>query len=265
MATPIIVEGSTATNPTTGEKIVYRGGKWYPLNQDPASNPASGGKLTEDQGKAGGYARLMAGAENDYLNARADGYDPTSIGNAFAGFVEGIPGVDGLAPLIRNSREDRGRRAELQFSDAQLRAQSGAAAPAAEVRRNAAILFPGWGVNLQSADGDYSRARRDAFESARVRGGPAATGTTFPNQTPRPSAPLRNALSVGAASGVPAMGGLRAAAAPVASPAAPQARPATPAASLPPAARAALKEGQNVTFGNGQTWTLRNGQPVRLR
>jgi hypothetical protein len=47
--------------------------------------------------------------------------------------------------------------------------------------------------------------------------------------------------------------------------AAPQARPATPAASLPPAARAALKEGQNVTFGNGQTWTLRNGQPVRLR
>ncbi len=251
MARPIIVEGSTATNPTTGEKIVYRGGKWYPLNQDPASNPAAAGKLTEDQGKSGGYARLMAGAENDYLNARGDGYDPASMGNALAGFVEGIPGLDGLAPVIRNDREDRGRRAELQFSDAQLRAQSGAAAPTAEVRRNAAILFPGWGVNLQSADGDYSRARRDAFDSARVRGGPAAANTTFPNQAPRPAAPLRSALADAPIAGVGAAGanGLRAA----------NGQPAA----APPANL--LKEGTNTRFTNGQVWTLRAGRPVRLR
>lgn len=37
-----------------------------------------------------------------------------------------------------------------------------------------------------------------------------------------------------------------------------------PAASMPPAARASLKEGQITTFGNGQKWTLRGGQPVQV-
>lgn len=35
--------------------------------------------------------------------------------------------------------------------------------------------------------------------------------------------------------------------------------------SLPPAVVATLKEGKNTTFSNGQTWTLRNGQPVQVK
>lgn len=35
--------------------------------------------------------------------------------------------------------------------------------------------------------------------------------------------------------------------------------------SLPPAARARLKEGRVTTFGNGQRWTLQNGQPVQVQ
>lgn len=38
-----------------------------------------------------------------------------------------------------------------------------------------------------------------------------------------------------------------------------------PAAQLPQAARAALKEGQVTTFGNGQKWTLQGGQPVQVQ
>lgn len=34
---------------------------------------------------------------------------------------------------------------------------------------------------------------------------------------------------------------------------------------LPPTARARLKEGQVTTFGNGQRWTLKNGQPVQVQ
>jgi hypothetical protein len=34
---------------------------------------------------------------------------------------------------------------------------------------------------------------------------------------------------------------------------------------LPPAARAQLQEGHETTFGNGQVWTLQNGQPKRIR
>ena len=36
-------------------------------------------------------------------------------------------------------------------------------------------------------------------------------------------------------------------------------------AAIPPAAVAKLSEGHETTFGNGQTWTLRNGQPVQVR
>jgi hypothetical protein len=38
-----------------------------------------------------------------------------------------------------------------------------------------------------------------------------------------------------------------------------------PPASLPANAAAELKEGFNTTFSNGQTWTLRNGQPVQVK
>ena len=37
MPKQIIVEGQTATNPTTGEKIVYQGGKWYPVGLAPST------------------------------------------------------------------------------------------------------------------------------------------------------------------------------------------------------------------------------------
>jgi hypothetical protein len=37
------------------------------------------------------------------------------------------------------------------------------------------------------------------------------------------------------------------------------------AAQLPAEARAQLKEGIHTTFGNGQTWTLQNGNPVQVQ
>jgi hypothetical protein len=42
------------------------------------------------------------------------------------------------------------------------------------------------------------------------------------------------------------------------------AKPAQQAGGLPQAARSQLKPGQVTTFANGQRWTLRNGQPVRV-
>ena len=65
-----------------------------------------------------------------------------------------------------------------------------------------------------------------------------------------------------------AMEKARAAAAAGATPAAPGAGPAqapAPAISLPPEARAALKENQVTTFRNGTKWMLRNGQPVQVQ
>jgi len=51
---------------------------------------------------------------------------------------------------------------------------------------------------------------------------------------------------------------------PPSAPAAPTA-PAAQADTLPPEAASALKEGVHTQFGNGQTWTLQNGAPVRVQ
>lgn len=271
MPAPIIVEGSTATNPTTGEKIVYRGGKWYPLNQDPAASAADA-KLTEDQGKSGEYLALMGQAERAYRGARTQGYDPTSMRNGLANYVESIPVIDGLAPVIRDSTSDNGRRAEMQWSDAQLKAMSGAASPEAEVRRNARTFFPGPGQNLLSAAPAFEDGRVTAMEAVRRRAGPAGRGAEPPTSAGvfgRTGGLSAAVVGIGGLMG----GGLRAGSSDTA-----PTRPATPPAATPPAARAFATlppatqndirragEGGSVTRGNGEVWGMRGGQPRRLR
>jgi hypothetical protein len=51
--------------------------------------------------------------------------------------------------------------------------------------------------------------------------------------------------------------------APTASAAAPNAKPAPAVSTTPPVSK--LKEGVATTFGNGQTWTLKNGKPVQVK
>jgi len=132
--------------------------------------------MTEDQGKAQVQARLMANAETNYQKARREGYDPANLPNSFASFVEGAPfGVlDGLGTLVRDDVSDRGRQAELQYSDAQLKAMSGAAAPEGEVKRNVKILFPRPGENINQIEAQKQAARLEAFRGAKLRSGPAA-------------------------------------------------------------------------------------------
>lgn len=89
MAKPVIVEGQTATNPQTGQKIVYQGGKWYPV----------GGA------GAGPAPRKLVAAEQTQLKEARDGAeaarDFSRQANIFAklneksgtGFVNKIPFV----------------------------------------------------------------------------------------------------------------------------------------------------------------------------
>ena len=161
------------------------------------------GKLTEDQGKATGYAGLMADAERSYMAARELGYDPGSPGNAFASFLEGIPMLDGAGAVFRDDAGDLGRQAELQWSDAQLKAMSGAASPENEVRRNVRTFFPRPGENVEAVEEQKYGARRTAYSAARTRSGPgAATVAAYPTpeagqgrqaqgRTPQPQGGLR--------------------------------------------------------------------------
>lgn len=132
--------------------------------------------LTEDQGKIVSAGTEMATAEETYRDARKRGYNPASARNSFASFLEGFPVValDGLAGAVRDDVSDLGRQAELQFSDAQLKAKSGAAAPEAEVKRNVQIYFTRPNQNPASQDPVTERARAAAFRAAQARSGPGS-------------------------------------------------------------------------------------------
>jgi len=132
-------------------------------------------KLTEDQGKAQTFGRLMANAEESYVNARQDGYDPGSPRNTVASILEGLPfgGLDGMGAAVRDDVGDRGRQAELLWSDSQLKAMSGAASPEEEVKRNVKTYFPRPGESMANMDPQKEGSRRTAFDAARIRSGPA--------------------------------------------------------------------------------------------
>lgn len=131
-------------------------------------------KPTEDQAKASTYARLMSDAERNYGRAVKEGYNPGSIRNATASFAEGLPfgGLDGIGAAIRDPVSDRARQAELQWSDAQLKALSGAAAPEAEVKRGVRTFFARPGESFEDIGPQKGTAREVAFTSARTRAGP---------------------------------------------------------------------------------------------
>ena len=154
-----------AVNPTTGKRIKLRTGP---------------GKLTQDEGQAQGYARLMVDAEGNYKKARQEGYDPNSLRNVAGSFFEGLGPLARLGPMIRDDVGDRAQQAQMVWADAQLKAMSGAASPPSEVRDNMAKFFPQFGENLNLMDPQKEASRRAAFDSARIRSGPAGTAIKPP-------------------------------------------------------------------------------------
>lgn len=138
-------------------------------------------RLTEDQGKAGGYAQLMADAEQSYQQALREGFNPTGFRAGLANFTDNIPLMGGVGNFIRDDAGDRARQAELQWSDAQLKAMSGAASPEPEVVRNQITNFARPGQNYDYIGERLEDARRTAFESARRRAGRDLQGLAYPD------------------------------------------------------------------------------------
>lgn len=137
-------------------------------------------KLTEDQGKAGGYATLMADAERSYQQALQEGFNPTGFRAGLANFTDNIPLMGGVGNFIRDDAGDRARQAELQWTDAQLKAMSGAASPEAEVIRNQITNFARPGQNYDYIGERLEDARRTAFEASRRRAGRDLQGLVYP-------------------------------------------------------------------------------------
>jgi hypothetical protein len=185
MANPKYYEGQEFDNPDdpSAPVLVYRAGKFFPKGMDIPASPT--GKPTEDQAKALTYGKLMANAEKSYGDAVAQGYDPGGIRNTAASIAEGLPfgGLDGLGTLLRDDVSDRARQAELQWSDAQLKALSGAASPEAEVKRGVKTFFGRPGENFRTIGPQKAGARDVAFTAVRTRAGPLSSQVgLYPNE-----------------------------------------------------------------------------------
>lgn len=91
MAKQIIVEGQTATNPATGERIVYRAGKWYPLGKDGAQTAPAPGKLSAQEQAQLADMRNSSQSMRE-MAAQAQKFDSLNR-NAGTGPIYKIPGA----------------------------------------------------------------------------------------------------------------------------------------------------------------------------
>lgn len=126
------------------------------LNVLRQGNRTSAGGLPdvkEFQSKAAAQSVLMDQALTDYDQARSQGYDPASWKNRFAMGLEGaMPRVGPFfADVLRDNPSERGRAAELAYTEGALRALTGAAATDPETRRTARNMFrqPGESVGVE--------------------------------------------------------------------------------------------------------------------
>lgn len=158
--------------------VIMRPGRGGRLVVIPKTGRAEAGggavERTEDQGKSFQNAGLLSPAENDYRRARAAGYDPGTVPNSFASFLEGIPvlPLGGLAPMFRDDVSDRGRNAELRWTEGNLRSRSGAAIKDDEVARESVMFFPGFARNSAETANQLQRARAESFRGVLGRAAP---------------------------------------------------------------------------------------------
>jgi hypothetical protein len=130
--------------------------------------------VKEFQSKAAAQATLMDQALSDYNAARREGYNPTSWKNRAAIAIEGAAPKLGpfVADVIRDNPSERGRAAELAYTEGSLRALTGAAATEGETRRNARNMFRQPGES--DAVEPNKRAVRERFAATTKRiAGPA--------------------------------------------------------------------------------------------
>jgi len=149
-----------------------RGGMTY-LRQGNRMTAGTSPDIKEFQANAAARATLMDQGQTDYEQARAEGYDPGAMRNQFARFIEDapIPGGNFLSDVIRDKPSERGRAAELQFTDGALRTTTGANAPEPEVIRANKSYF------------------RQPGESAGVEGNKKQLRTRFRDQAVRIAGP----------------------------------------------------------------------------
>jgi hypothetical protein len=160
MPKDIIVEGQTATNPQTQEKIIYRGGKWYPIN-DPSAQPTTGKNATMSADArvrvAAGLGPAIEAQKNLYSTEqwnqspqKPNGHNPlNAFGPGLATMIAGdeSPGPirNALAKQIGGQSYQDYTQAAKTFESAFLPILSGASVTASEAQRMIRASLPQMG------------------------------------------------------------------------------------------------------------------------
>lgn len=147
-----IVEGQTATNPRTGERIVYRQGRWYPLNAPgqpaTANNPDTPmAPLTpgsENRARiALGYGPALSGERQmEGVERQQGGRNPLNT-DWGATLAEAIPfDHNAIARAIGGDDYQSYRQGSASFEAAILPVLSGAAVTPSEAQRQIRANLP---------------------------------------------------------------------------------------------------------------------------
>lgn len=132
--------------------------------------------LTESQAKATAFANQMADASRTIAALAASGFDGKSkvqqaaIVSAGADGVPYVPGSAAIPRAMAGKDAQTFQQAELQWTEGALRFMTGANAPEAEVRRNAATYFPRPG-DSDAVIQRKAEARKNMEESVRLAAG----------------------------------------------------------------------------------------------
>lgn len=158
-------EGKTYTAPN-GRKIQIINGRQIYIDQPVKGN---NGNVTEAQAKAAAFARLMNTGEQQYQQARAAGFDPTSLGAV----------INDKAPILNNKDYiTQGNRAIDTFVEGYQRNLSGAAIGVKEGEKFRKQMFPAFGQKLNPADQQARLAREQLYQANIAAAG--SLGSTLP-------------------------------------------------------------------------------------
>lgn len=147
MPKPVIIEGATATNPQTGQRIVYRGGSWTPYRgEGPQSGDTPMAPLTPGSESRTRLALGLGPAidaqkqmyRSEQWNTKAD--DPRGVNpfsqHPIARALEAVPFDGGAAARIAGGQEYQDyEQAGKTFESAFLPILSGAAVTPSEAQR----------------------------------------------------------------------------------------------------------------------------------
>jgi hypothetical protein len=200
---------------------------------DPTTK-AKDAKVTEGERTAGFLSSRLADSLSN-LSRIAE----TDARSGQPGIVESVAqkaGGEGAANLVRSADRQQVVANQLDILDAALTLGTGAAYTREQLENYRSTYFPG----LTDKPSTVTAKRQKLIallSAAQIKAGNAA-----PPELAQAIAEARAQFGTGAS----------------------PAKAQTPASQLPAQARSQLKAGQVTTFGNGQRWTLRNGQPARV-